>query len=455
MLVNILVLGKDAKQNELYAKCCRELVDCHIDIMSNTDNAMSWLGRVQYHVVVLDLPQPLFTLERIKRIHPESSVVVLSGSPSIEDAVRAIRLGAEDFLTKPISMEAFKLAVQRGIDRKVLFEEDGVYSKSLNLVNSCQMISASLEEQRILSIVKSYLTRELQCVHSGIFTLNKYAHFEIEDPDSSLDQGLEEIFNIALTNHKPYELFPDRDTFYQFIERSPTTPAMFFFRFQCVEDRDYYYVALSPKKPEPLTEFEGRLKIMRAQIDVTSQNIMRYRDIQKMAFIDDLTGLHNTRYLNSILEREIEKARMQNSSFAILFIDADKFKRVNDEHGHLHGSRLLTEIAHKIKLCIRDSDSAVRYGGDEFVAVLSPCDLSTGKRVAERIRRMIEQSEFLRDDGLNLKVTVSIGVAVYPDHAHSKEDVIEAADQAMYNAKNKSRNSVFVANLRAGETSDV
>ncbi|RYZ67700.1 MAG: diguanylate cyclase, partial [Proteobacteria bacterium] len=339
MLVNILVLGKEAKQNELYAKCCRELVDCHIDIMSNTENAMSWLGRVQYHVVVLDLPQPLFTLERIKRIHPESAVVVLSGTAHIEDAVRAIRMGAEDFLTKPISMEAFKLAVQRGIDRKVLFEEDGIYSKSLNLVNSCQMISASLEEQRILSITKSYLTRELQCVHAGIFTLNKYAHFEIEDPDSSLDQGLEEIFNIALTNYKPYELFPDRETFYKFVERSTSTPAMFFYRFQCVEDRDYYYVALSPKKPEPLTEFEGRLKILRAQIDVTSHNIVRYRDVQKMAFIDDLTGLHNTRYLNTVLEREIEKARMQNTSFAILFIDADRFKRVNDEHGHLHGSR--------------------------------------------------------------------------------------------------------------------
>ena len=455
MLVNILILSKDAKPAETYARECRELLeDCHVDVMANVDNALGWLGKQRYHVVVLDLPQPLLTLERIKRIHPESSVIVLASNPTIEDAVRAIRLGAEDFLRKPISVEAFKLAVQRGMNRKVLFEEDNVYSKSLNLVNCCQMISASLEETRILAIVKSYLSRELQCIHGGIFTLDESGKFKMEDPEQSLDQGLQEIFSITLAGYKIDQLFPERDAFYSFLEKSDRGQAMFFFRFIGVDDRDYYFVGLSAKRPEPFGEFEGLLKILSAQVDVTAKNIMRYRDVQRLAFVDDLTGLHNTRYLNHVLDREFEKARSQNIPLAILFIDADRFKLVNDSHGHLHGSKLLTEIAQKIKVCVRDSDFVVRYGGDEFVALLSPCDLDTGKRVAERIRKTVEATEFLKDDGLALRVTVSIGVAVYPEHAASKEDVIVAADQAMYAAKNASRNSVYVAKLAAPKTPD-
>jgi two-component system, cell cycle response regulator len=447
MLVNVLILSKDAKQGELYARECRELVDCHVDLMSNVDSALGWLGKLRYHVVVLDLNQPLYTLERIKRIHPESSVIVLASNPTIEDAVRAIRLGAEDFLKKPISMESFKLAVQRGLNRKVLFDEDNVYSKSLNLVNCCQMISASLEETRILSIVKSYVGRELQCIHSGVFTMDKEGRLKIEDPDQSLDQGLEEIFSITLAPYDVSELFPSRDVNFHFIEKSERGSSIFFLRFIGVDDKDYFFIALSGRRPEPFGEFESRLKILSAQVDVTTKNIMRYRDVQRMAFVDDLTGLHNTRYLNHVLDRELEKARSQNIPLAILFIDADRFKNVNDSHGHLHGSKLLGEIAQKIKICVRDTDFVVRYGGDEFVALLAPCDLETGKRVAERIRKTIESSEFLKDDGLALKVTVSIGVALYPDHATSKEDVIEAADQAMYCAKNESRNSVFVAKI--------
>ena len=453
MLVNILILGKDAKQGELYARECRELTDCHVDVMSNVDNALGWLGKLRYHVVVLDLAQPLFTLERIKRIHPESSVIVLAANPTIEDAVRAIRVGAEDFLKKPISMESFKLAIQRGLNRKVLFEEDNVYSKSLNLVNSCQMISASLEETRILSIVKSYIARELQCIHSGVFAVDPELNLKIEDPDKSMDQGLEEIFSIALSQYKIQELFPTRDVFYRFIDKSENGPPIFFLRFLGIDDKHYFCIALSPKRPEPFIEFEGRLKILSAQVDVTTKNIMRYRDVQRLAFVDDLTGLHNTRYLNHVLDRELEKARSQNIPLAVLFIDADRFKSVNDSHGHLHGSKLLGEIAQKIKICVRDTDFVVRYGGDEFVALLAPCDLETGKRVAERIRKMIESTEFLKEEGLCLKVTVSIGVALYPDHASSKEDVIEAADQAMYVAKNQSRNSVYVAKMLKGASS--
>jgi two-component system cell cycle response regulator len=443
MQFNVLLIGKEPKQTETYAQLIRDLVECHIDVMSRAENALNWIARVRYHLVVMDIPNSSILLERIKRVHPESSVIVISDSASIEDAVKTIKLGAEDYLKKPLNYDSFRHAVRRGIDRKALFDEDGVYSRYLNLVNSCQMISASLEESRVLSIVKSYLSRELRSTHACMFILDNKIGPLLHESDHSVE-GMHEVFEIALRNaNLPENLVGE--LFYKFFDRTPTNPGTFAFRFHCVGDKEYYLVCLSPKKPDPMGEFESRLKILRAQIEVTGQNILRYKDVQAMAYVDDVTGLNNTRYLSTVLDREIEKANSSKLSFAVLFIDCDRFKMVNDQHGHLHGSKLLYQIGQKLKSHVRDTDTLARYGGDEFVAILSPAELDTGKSVAERIRKSIEKTCFLEDEGLSVRVTVSIGVAVFPDHAASKEEVLEAADKTMYEAKNQGRNCVYVS----------
>lgn len=450
MQFNVLLLGKDTKQTEVYATLVRDMVECHIDVMSQVENAVNWLSRVRYHLVVIDLPSPSAFVERIKRLHPESSVIVISDHATIEEAVNMIRGGAEDYLQKPIHLDTFRLAVRRGIDRKTLFDDDGVYSRYLNLVNSCQMISASIDEARVFSIVRSYLTRELRGSQSCVASFDEKGEMKIEDTDQSGENSMAEMFEISAKTAKVPGDLGDKQIAV-FVDRTPMTPAVFAFEFHCVGDKRFFFIALSPKKPEAYEEFESRLKILRAQIDVTGQNIVRYRDVQEMAYVDDVTGLHNTRYLSTVLDREIEKSRTTASSFVVLFIDADKFKLVNDQHGHVHGSKLLLELGQRLKTYVRDSDAIVRYGGDEFVAILTPCDLAMGKIVAERIRKSIEAYEFLKDDGLTLKVTVSIGVAVFPDHAGTKEEIIEQADHAMYTAKKESRNRVYVAEARKGD----
>lgn len=444
MQFNVLLIGKDTKQTEVYANLIRDMVECHIDIMSRVENAVNWLIRVRYHLVVIDLPHPARLVERIKRLHPESSVIVISENATIEEAVNMIRNGAEDYLRKPLHLDAFRLAVRRGIDRKTLFEEDGVYSRYLNLVNSCQMISASIDETRVFAIARSYLSRELRCSQSCVVSFDVKGQLMVEESDQGIDSGMSEMIEIAARAAQlPFVLQAPQVSL--FIERTEVTPAIFAFPFQCIGDRTLFFLAISPKRPEPFSEFEGRLKILRAQIEVTGQNIVRYRSVQEMAYVDDVTGLHNTRYLTTVLDREIEKSKATGSSFVVLFLDADKFKLVNDQHGHVHGSKLLSELGQKLKGYVRDADAIVRYGGDEFVAILTPCDLPMGKLVAERIRRSIENSEFLKDEGLRLKITVSIGVAVFPDHASTKEEILEQADHAMFTAKKESRNRVYVA----------
>jgi diguanylate cyclase (GGDEF)-like protein len=220
---------------------------------------------------------------------------------------------------------------------------------------------------------------------------------------------------------------------------------MFVFRFKCAGPEDYFCVCLSPERPNPVEAFAGRLRMLKAQIEVTGKNIVEYQGVQQLAYLDDATGLYNTRYLHNILDREISQTQATGKAFAVLFIDADKFKNVNDQHGHLVGTQLLNELGEQLKKLVREKDTVFRYGGDEFVAVLTSCDLNTARAVAERIRAHVEGHTFIAEQGLNLHFTVSIGVALFPDHAASKRDLINAADQAMYDVKKTTRNRVTIA----------
>lgn len=165
---------------------------------------------------------------------------------------------------------------------------------------------------------------------------------------------------------------------------------------------------------------------------------------QRMSYLDDLTGLFNQKYMGLVLESEIHRSQRDKQKFSVLFMDVDYFKSVNDSRGHWVGSRLLVEIGRVLQESLRKSDYAFRYGGDEFVVVLPQTDGEHASQAAERIRSVIEKTDFLID-GEHIKLTLSIGLAVYPDHAQTYKDIVKMADEAMYCGKNKSRNVVFVA----------
>jgi diguanylate cyclase (GGDEF)-like protein len=449
---HVLLIEEDPKQAEIYLELIREVADCKVDVMTQMESTFDWVGRSNYHLVVVDGESGLPLLEQIKRLSPVTSVILISEHAAVEQAVAAIRMGAEDYLKKPFNPESFQLAVKRGLDRKTVFGENAGASSFLNLLNSCQMISASLDSKKIFGIIRSYLSRELKSGHSAIYSLQGGVPVRIEGEGSG-DRAMEEVLEIALHASNPLRPLSDSQEFYRFVERGQLTPGLFLFKFHCGADGDsaYFCVCLSPERPAAMDAFESRLRLLKAQIEVTGKNIEHYSGVQHLVYVDDATGLYNTRYLHNILDREIPLAHTSGRSFAVLFIDADRFKGVNDAHGHRVGTKLLNELGSELKRFVRESDTVFRYGGDEFVAVLSPCDLATARAVAERIRQSVEAREFLADEGLKIHFTVSIGVALFPDHARSKKEIIDAADQAMYSAKRTTRNAVTVAPLRVLE----
>jgi diguanylate cyclase (GGDEF)-like protein len=166
---------------------------------------------------------------------------------------------------------------------------------------------------------------------------------------------------------------------------------------------------------------------------------------EELSVTDDLTRLYNARYLNLALRRETRLAARNSRPLSLLFIDLDGFKSINDSHGHLAGSRALVEAGAVIRGSARETDIVARFGGDEFALVLPDTGSPGAVAVAERIRQRIARHRFLAGDGLEIHLTTSVGVATLPDVALSADELVQAADAAMYLVKDRGKNGIQVA----------
>jgi diguanylate cyclase (GGDEF)-like protein/PAS domain S-box-containing protein len=165
--------------------------------------------------------------------------------------------------------------------------------------------------------------------------------------------------------------------------------------------------------------------------------------LREQAIRDSLTSCFNRRYLDETLERELSRARREGYPLALVILDLDHFKQINDTYGHQAGDAALKELANQLRSDIRHEDVLCRYGGEEFVILMPRMPLGIAAERAERWRRAIAEIR-VRFGSFELAFTTSAGVAAYPDHARMPDDLMQSADQALYVAKNEGRNRVVV-----------
>lgn len=194
--------------------------------------------------------------------------------------------------------------------------------------------------------------------------------------------------------------------------------------------------------PEPLRrpsqETLALLRAMLRQIAILLGNVRVFRQ----ATVDPLTGLANRACSQRVLDEEFDRARVLRSSLACLMVDVDDFKQINDTYGHLIGDEVLTQLATRLRAELRDDDFACRWGGEEFLVVLPGTDRAGAERVAEKLVQQVTWHQIRRGGP---RVTVSVGVALFPEHADGVQELIDHADQALYAAKRagKARHRVY------------
>lgn len=199
--------------------------------------------------------------------------------------------------------------------------------------------------------------------------------------------------------------------------------------------------------PNAFTERDERvLSILASSASMALVNADLHQQMEKLTIVDELTGVYNFRYFRTRLEDEQRRAARYGTPLSLIMIDIDWFKTLNDRFGHQIGNIALKQLARVIGQCVRDVDVVARYGGEEFIVILPQTATEETHRIAERIRRKVEQTEFGPDaTGRPLPMTVSVGMSCFPDNGRPEDDLIESVDQALYRAKGGGKNLVCTA----------
>jgi two-component system, cell cycle response regulator len=196
-------------------------------------------------------------------------------------------------------------------------------------------------------------------------------------------------------------------------------------------------------KPINFPELEARvrsmLRIKRLQDELEEKN----RELERLSISDGLTGLFNHRHIHGLLKDEFERVQRTGDKLTVAMLDLDHFKAVNDTHGHQAGDRVLEELAQILRDTAREIDRLGRYGGEEFMALLPETDIEDGAVFVERVRREVARRAFDIGDGRTLQMTISAGVATFPDERiNSPETLVRLADEALYAAKTGGRDRI-------------
>jgi len=188
-----------------------------------------------------------------------------------------------------------------------------------------------------------------------------------------------------------------------------------------------------------------------AQVGLSIANIKLREALRTQSVRDALTGLYNRRYLEEVLDREVRRASRAAQSLGVLMIDLDHFKSFNDTYGHDAGDAVLREIGVSLTKGIRAEDFVCRFGGEEFVVILPTADLTASRARAERLRAKTKELTILHQGKSMGMITISVGVAAFPEHGTSPKELMAAADAALYEAKRGGRDQVVVAAAKAAE----
>lgn len=470
--IKVLLIEDDPEDAELLKEILFEEKSFSFDI-ERADRLKAGLERLAkggIDVVLMDLFLPdsreLNTLTRVHTQSPKVPIVILTGFDEETIAIEAIQKGAQDYLIKGrVNGEMLSRVIRYAIQRKRVEGELHQTNEKLAahlqelqqrtretalLIEIVSSLQACLTKEETYAVIPRLVQQLFPDESGAIFIINDRNLFEAvavwgtPPPEVSLFSPTEcwalkrgqmhlvgdtESKSALLCNHLHRPL-----------------PAGYLCVPMMAQGEIVGLLHLMKQGRSHLTETKQNLAITVAEhLAIASSSLKLRETLYNQSICDSLTGLFNRRYLEETLKREISRAKRKQSSLGIIMIDIDHFKSFNDTFGHDGGDVLLRELSRILQGNIRREDIACRYGGEEFVLILPDASLENTQRRAEQLREAVKNLKLHYLNHPLGEVTISLGVAIYPDHGLTEEVVLRAADEALYRAKNEGRDRVVTA----------
>lgn len=443
----ILLIEDDRFFREMYSNLLQG-EGYKVETASCGTDGLVMLANGHYSLVVTDLVMPdisgLEILSHVRENYPTVDVIMVTGNANLESAIFALKHGARDYLVKPVNPDEFKHSVAQCIKQRHLLDENDELKNMLSLFRASQAIAGCLDREHLYHLLVEAIARETGFNSALGFFLSE-GNLQLK-----ITKGIsEQLANSFLEETELFLSLNDGDFSIHQLQLSPNHSSAglteaFIIPIKDQESR-FGAVVLINTSSAPFTNiaiFQKNILFLIEQSLQAFENAETFSHAKNQLFIDDISGLYNHRYLDIALEREMKRVERYASHLAVLFLDVDSFKLVNDVYGHLVGSRVLAEFGALIKKSVRDVDIVIRYGGDEYTAILVETNCATAELVAERIRRQVEEHHFLSMDGKIIRLTCSIGYACCPEDTASKDVILEMADKAMYVGKTSGKNRI-------------
>jgi two-component system cell cycle response regulator len=417
------------------------------------DEALKLVRDFKPDLILLDIMMPGlngYDLTRILKSNSESSdipIVLITAFSGSEYEIKGLEAGADEFLNKPVNKTEL-LTRAKSLIRLRQYREQ-IKSRTCSI----KSVTSNIDENNCLDNTELNLPTILIVEDNKIDAklLQRYLHGEpyqikhASDGENAISRSQQERIDVILLDL----LLPGKSGFEvcSTLKEQENTQNIQIVAITGLSDLESKLKGIELGvddyliKPVNMHILRTRVKSLVKKKALLDRLCDKYEMAVHSAITDKLTGLYNRRYFDHFLDFEIKRFSRQKASLALLMMDIDNFKLINDTLGHLFGDKILNKLGDIIKSIIRETDLAARYGGEEFSIVMSNTGLEEAADIAERLRKAISEYNF---EITNRPITVSIGIALYPSDSISLQDLLSNADRALYRAKNEGKNRICV-----------
>jgi diguanylate cyclase (GGDEF)-like protein len=424
-----------------------------VQAVSGRQPALVQLALHRYQAIVLDIEAPgddpdLGMIREAVNSGGDPAVLVCVSQPTVEMAVSAMRLGTSDFLAGAAKKETLLPALQAALEKRSATLELVSLRRLVGVFNSLQNLESTYTHLRE-SIAELFNAKScslsLLDTESGEIVAQTPSYGANWDsvPQHRFRLSDSRISKLIFESNEPYisNDIPQDPLF----EPAKGRTAAGLANLMAVPMRSgagivgFIYLI---NRPTSFSRLDAELLLgIGEQVGLALKSAHSFDATYKAAITDPLTDLYNRRFFDARLRQEVARVRRTSRSLGLMFVDLDHFKQINDQYGHDAGNLVLTQVARIIRQSIRSADVPARWGGDEFTVLLTEPEMDSLEMIARRVRDGVEQTSWgpVRD------VTATIGIAVMPNDAETIEDLLKAADEAMYLAKKKGKNTYALA----------